>query len=138
MIATVIGAMDQHRRQLSACMGAPGPPDFAVRDDSRSSVGIIAATASRLACRDDRDPPLCIEAGWRQETAISEKTKEEYFCAKDWTSRIALHGFAKIDFLRRQLCKSIDHLDVASCATSHNVRLSRFARRAPARDHLKA
>ncbi|WP_024507727.1 hypothetical protein [Bradyrhizobium sp. ARR65] len=63
MIATVAGAMDKHRGRLDACMGAPGPPDFAVRDDSRSSVGIIAATASRLAFRDDRDPPLFIEAG---------------------------------------------------------------------------
>jgi hypothetical protein len=30
--ATVVGAMRKHRRQLDACMGAPGPHDLAVRE----------------------------------------------------------------------------------------------------------
>jgi len=33
-------------RELSACMGAPGPHDFAVRKRRRSSVGAFASTAS--------------------------------------------------------------------------------------------
>ena len=32
---------------------------------------------------------------------ISEKTKAEYFCAKDWTTQIRLMRLAKLDFVRR-------------------------------------
>jgi hypothetical protein len=38
--------MRQHRRQLSACMGAPGPQDFAVHESCRSSAGTLTSTAS--------------------------------------------------------------------------------------------
>src|ERR1700719_1214952 len=31
LVATVVGAMREHYRRLSACFGAPEPPDFAVR-----------------------------------------------------------------------------------------------------------
>src|ERR1700730_12443155 len=31
LVATVISAMREHHRRLSACFGAPGPHDFAVR-----------------------------------------------------------------------------------------------------------
>jgi hypothetical protein len=43
---------------FSACMCAPGPHDFAVRDLRFSSASAFASTASRLARRDDRDAPL--------------------------------------------------------------------------------
>jgi hypothetical protein len=67
-VATVTRAMlDKHHRELGACMGAPGPHDFAVRIKRRSSVGASASTASRLTFRDDRDTPLCIEAGRAKE-----------------------------------------------------------------------
>jgi hypothetical protein len=58
--------MRKHRRQLSACMGAPGPHDFAVRKSCRSSIGTFASTATRLAFRDDRDTPLCNRGGTRR------------------------------------------------------------------------
>ena len=32
---------------------------------------------------------------------ISEKTKAEYFCAKDWTTQIRLMRLANLDFVRR-------------------------------------
>src|SRR6185437_5636653 len=37
----------EHRGRLGACMGAPGPHDFAVRERCRSSCAIVASTASR-------------------------------------------------------------------------------------------
>jgi hypothetical protein len=54
---------------FSACMCAPGPHDFAVRDLRFSSASAFASTASRLARRDDRDAPLLplAEAGRRGE-----------------------------------------------------------------------
>ena len=43
---------------LSACMGAPGPHDFAVRVRAARPSAQTASTAFRTACRDDRDTPL--------------------------------------------------------------------------------
>jgi hypothetical protein len=43
---TVIGAMREHRRQLDASIGAPGPHDFAVRAFRQSSPPSPASTAS--------------------------------------------------------------------------------------------
>jgi hypothetical protein len=68
-----------HRRQLGACMGAPGPHDFAVRESCRSSIGTLAATATRLACRDDRDTPLCNRGGMRGNYGKSEILKSRIF-----------------------------------------------------------
>ncbi|WP_024510176.1 hypothetical protein [Bradyrhizobium sp. ARR65] len=61
MFATVIGASVKHRRQLGACMGAPGPHDFAVRDACRSSIGTITSTAFRSTFVTTRTS-LCKEA----------------------------------------------------------------------------
>jgi hypothetical protein len=49
---------------LSACMGAPGPHDFARPRTRRSSVSTFASTASPPRACDDRDAPLLLEAGW--------------------------------------------------------------------------
>ena len=43
---------------LNASPGAPGPHDFVVRDGIARRTMPPASIASRLACRDDRDPPL--------------------------------------------------------------------------------
>ncbi len=59
LVATVVSAMrETHCRKLDACIGAPGPRDFAVRQERRSSVGLFPSIATRLACRDDRETPL--------------------------------------------------------------------------------
>ncbi len=50
-------------RTLGACMGAPGPHDFTVREARCSSVSALASTAARLTFRDDRDTPLCNRGG---------------------------------------------------------------------------
>ena len=39
-LATFIGAMREHRRQLDASVGASGPHDFAVREFWRSSLTV--------------------------------------------------------------------------------------------------
>ena len=69
----------KHRRQLGACMGAPGPHDFAVRENCRSSVSTLASTATRLAFRDDRDTPLCNRGGIHRQYAKSEILKSRIF-----------------------------------------------------------
>jgi hypothetical protein len=57
LVATVIFARRMPARRLGACMGAPGPHDFAVREKHRSSIGLFASAASRLAFVTTR-PPL--------------------------------------------------------------------------------
>jgi hypothetical protein len=77
LIATVIGAMRKHCRQLDACLGAPGPHHFAVRKPCCSSVSTPTSTATRLACRDDRDTPRRSRRDTRtiRQIRISEKRK---------------------------------------------------------------
>ena len=73
----------EHRRQLGACMGAPGPHDFAVRKRCRSSIGTSASTATRLACRDDRDTPLCNRGGMaHSKRQFLEKRKKNIFARR--------------------------------------------------------
>jgi hypothetical protein len=59
---------------LSACMGAPGPHDFAVRERCRSSVGTSASTAFRSTFVTTRTP-LASERNADELAAISEKKK---------------------------------------------------------------
>jgi hypothetical protein len=42
----------------------------------------VAAIASHLASRDDRDTPLFAEAGHRKINTIYEKTKEKFSCKR--------------------------------------------------------
>src|SRR5690349_4063844 len=62
----------------------------------RSPIGTSASTATRLACRDDRDTPFCHRGGMARVSYISEKTKENYFCGKDWTAQIRLKWLTKL------------------------------------------
>jgi hypothetical protein len=57
-LATFIGAMREHHRQLDASVGASGPHDFAVRKIRRSSCADLASTASHRNVRDVRTSPL--------------------------------------------------------------------------------
>jgi hypothetical protein len=45
-LATVIGAMRKHRRQLDISVGMSGPHDFAVRKIARSSAAHLSSSAS--------------------------------------------------------------------------------------------
>src|ERR1700719_3023874 len=58
LVATVVGAMREHHRRLSACFGAPEPHDFAVRFKRRSSSVASASTASHPAFVTTRTPLL--------------------------------------------------------------------------------
>ncbi|WP_407174942.1 hypothetical protein [Bradyrhizobium sp. STM 3562] len=82
MIATVVRAMRKaHRRELGACMGAPGPHDFAVRDWGRSSVSTMAATAFRSTFVTTRTS-LCKEAERGDDTIDSTFGKTEIFLTR--------------------------------------------------------
>jgi hypothetical protein len=71
--------MRKHRRQLGACMGAPGPHDFAVRDRAarRSAHPRPPQPASRVVTIAIR--PSAIEAGWRIANANFWKNERRIF-----------------------------------------------------------
>jgi hypothetical protein len=104
-VTSPVNLLDCHRRsriisrKLSACIGAPGPHDFAVRKKCRSSVGTIASTAFPLHVRDDAYVPL-VGAERATVNTISENKKWKSFCRRDWTAQISLKVLAKIDFAR--------------------------------------
>ncbi|MGE5327377.1 MAG: hypothetical protein ACM3NO_10085 [Deltaproteobacteria bacterium] len=100
LVATVIRAMRKaHRRQLGACMGAPGPHDFAVRKQCRSSTGTSRVHRIPLHVRDDAYAPR-VGAEWTDQTSFSEKTKEKYFCGLIWTGQISLKRLENFLFSR--------------------------------------
>jgi len=60
--------------RLSACIGAPGPHDFAVRRHAARRIDIACVHRIPPRVRDDAHAPLA-EAGRSQTITISEKTK---------------------------------------------------------------
>ena len=66
--------------ELDLSVERPGPHDFAVRADRRSSGAAVTSIAAHLHVRDDAYVPLH-EAGWREISTLSEKTKEIFFTA---------------------------------------------------------
>ena len=46
LLVTVVGAMRKHCCQLGTSQGVPGPCDFTIRIERRSSIGANASTAS--------------------------------------------------------------------------------------------
>jgi hypothetical protein len=83
-VISPVNLLDCHRRsriisrKLGACMGAPGPHDFAVRKKCRSSAGTIASGVFPLHVRDDAYVPLVGEECARLST-ISENKKWKSF-----------------------------------------------------------
>ena len=53
---------------------------------------------SRLTCRDDRDAPLFIEAGWRGKKHMFPKNGSKIFSQQGWTVETALHRIANVRF----------------------------------------
>jgi hypothetical protein len=85
LFATVAGVMRfPHRRQLGACMGAPGPHDLTVRDKAPlvSQRHPVHRIPPRV--RDDASAPH-IEAGWADHTRTHASEKQKYFCARGLT-----------------------------------------------------
>ena len=85
--------------ELSACIGAPGPHDFAVRRNVARLADIARVHRIPPHVRDDAYAPLA-EAGRRKKPPIEGARKANYFRARDWTTQISLNGHAKSDFAR--------------------------------------
>jgi len=94
----------------------PGQHDFAVRKTSfvlRASIAhrksaLRSPRARRSGVHRISGPTYVTfairpsdRAGTTQINHISEKKKEEYFCAEIWTGQISLKRLAKFDFARR-------------------------------------
>ncbi len=73
-------------RGLDASIEAPGPHDFAVRNQSRSSVVAIASIASHRAFVTIASRPS-YRVGWPMEDVIWVRTTAEYFHWGYWTQR---------------------------------------------------
>jgi hypothetical protein len=82
LVATVIFERRMPTRRLGACIGAPGPRDFAVRKERRSSISLIASTASRPAFVTTR-PPLVPRRDRSDFTPDSTFWKTELFLARE-------------------------------------------------------
>jgi hypothetical protein len=88
LVATVIFARGMPTRRLSACMGAPGPHDFAVHEKHRSSIGLFASTASRLAFVTTR-PPLVPRRDEHTIPSILYSEKQHYIFRRRLTGFLA-------------------------------------------------
>jgi hypothetical protein len=80
----------KHHRDLSACVGAPEPHDFAVRSSIIRPRKKLRLTLPRPShpepnVRDDRDTPLLRAGTAETVNLIWGKREAEYFCAKGWT-----------------------------------------------------
>jgi hypothetical protein len=127
-LVTVIGAMPKHRRQFGASQGAPGPHDFAVRAQHRSSVDVRRPSHPAPNTRDDREAPLFSGTGRRGLIEMICPTGiAKYFCERDWTTQIRLNRLTKFVFARtifelsRLRCDRQDQPE--SLAPEHHVRL---------------
>ena len=99
-----------HRRQLGACMGAPGPHDFAVRRMCRSSTGPSPSTAFHPTSVTIAIRPSCRD-GTKEINHISGKTKDKNFDAGILNLPIILMRLAKSDCPRRRTSRLRTHLD---------------------------
>jgi hypothetical protein len=68
LVATVARETRKRLHDLSACIGAPGPRDFAVRTHAarraKIAPGNVRPSHPAPNVRDDREPPLFSGAGW--------------------------------------------------------------------------
>src|SRR5882672_12609547 len=92
--------------QLSACIGAPGPHNFAVRTNAARratiALGDVRPSHPLPNVRDDRDTPL-LWAGTRETVSLIWGNREaKYFCAKGWT------GFRMRRFFARRANQFVD------------------------------
>ena len=71
-------------RTFSASTAAPGPHDFAVREQLRSSLAAVTSTASHRAFVTIATRPSC-RVRRAQHTLICISEKQKYFFARGWT-----------------------------------------------------
>jgi hypothetical protein len=89
LVATVARKTRERLHDLSACIGAPGPHDFAVRTNAArramNALGDVRPSHPLPNVRDDREPPLLWAGTSETVSLIWGKREAEYFCAKGWT-----------------------------------------------------
>jgi hypothetical protein len=104
LVATVIGETRKRLHDLSACIGAPGPRDFAVRTHAarraRTAPGDVRPSHPAPNVRDDREPPLLWVRDTPRKPLIWGRRKAQYFFEHDWTTQIALNPLTKSVFTR--------------------------------------
>jgi hypothetical protein len=124
LVATVIGETRQRLRQLSACIGAPGPLDFAVRDHIARLVMCRVHRIPRSTSVTTAKRPSC-KHGTRQEKPTNHADAKPLFFARGLDYPNQLEVIGEIRFLARGILVRSDSMG------SDNE--SRFARRAGTR-----
>ena len=96
LVATVISGS---YRRLSACIGAPGPHDFAVRTTAarRANIapGAVRPSHPKPHVRDDRETPLWWAGTAETVNVIWGNREAEYFRFDGWTGFRAHSFFAR-------------------------------------------
>jgi hypothetical protein len=87
--------------RFSACIGAPGPHDFAVRRHAARHIDIARVHRIPPHVRDDAYAPLA-EAGREKEATLRSEEKADYFLWWIWTIPIELIRLANFVFRRRR------------------------------------
>jgi hypothetical protein len=101
LVATVVRETRKRLRELDACIGAPGPHDFAVRRNAARRIDIACVHRIPPRVRDDAYAPRA-EAGREKEDTLRCEEKADYFSRRDWTTPIKLIGLANFVFRRRR------------------------------------
>jgi hypothetical protein len=99
LVATVVREIFPAR--FSACIGAPGPHDFAVRRHAARHIDIARVHRIPPHVRDDAYAPLA-EAGREKEATLRSEEKADYFLWWIWTIPIELIRLANFVFRRRR------------------------------------
>jgi hypothetical protein len=86
LIATIIGAMRKHRRQLDASVGASGPHAFIVRADAARLTAPARPPHPATNVCDVRDTPLREDAGRHVYAPFPNFWKAKYFGQKGLTA----------------------------------------------------
>src|SRR5450432_3547212 len=87
--------------RLSACIGAPGPHDFAVRRHAARRIDTASVHRIPPHVRDDAYAPLA-EAGREKKATLRSEEKADYFSRWIWTILTGLIQLANFAFRRRR------------------------------------
>ncbi|WP_157450156.1 hypothetical protein [Bradyrhizobium sp. ARR65] len=106
MIATVAGAMRKYRGRLGACMGAPGPHDFAVRADAARQTAPSRPPHPASTSVTTRTS-LFIEAGRGQDATDLGRTQSELFLREDLDDPNQLERLCEIRFSAHAMSRAL-------------------------------
>jgi hypothetical protein len=89
LVATVTRKTRQHLRELSACIGAPRPHDFAVRRHAARRIGTACVHRIPPHVRDERETPLLPRRDAVKQSRFRKKRNRNIFALElDDTYRI--------------------------------------------------